>query len=135
MKNIKEKNGAVRGKNRNKSSFRQILIARFSKVLPSCLSNIRFWLHLKKWSFLIFLSDLETGHLYHTRCKKGFHFNSKGYSSLDNGKKKYKVWYLTCKICQTKFFSTHQDKRKFERLTSNKRKIYKQTWSKIKEVK
>ncbi len=122
---------AVRGESRKDGSLRQSLMARFSKVLSSRLSNIKFWLHLKKWSFLLFLSDLETGHLRRTRCKKGFHKTARGYSSLDNGKKHYQVWYLTCHICGTSFFSTPQDKKKFERLTSRNRKIYNSAWGKI----
>ncbi len=113
--------GAPIGEEPKKSGNRQ-LISRFSKFFSKCLSQIRWqimWHEIRQ-------IDRERNKQIRNHCNKGFHKLSTRAFIVHYKKSVWHVEYLECTVCNRfKWFATIKDKRKYLKMSSNKRKAWK----------
>lgn len=87
------------------------------------LADIRMWWRFKKLDVEISLFDIKNRRARKKYCRKGYHKLKPAFSSIKiwNKKKRAKsinVRYLKCVHCNYRFFSTMNDKTKYEKINS-----------------
>ncbi len=113
--------GTQIGEEPKKSGNRQ-LKSRFSKFFSKCLSQIKQRWFMLKLDYWLANREKWKKNQYKKYCSKGFHSLYPTGLSVTYKKSVWKVEYLECQICgKFKWFATIKDKRKYLKMTSNKR--------------